>query len=47
MKHEYELPDFDEASMSQIPDLLELVNLGYAYIPRSQVLKTPEFSKKL
>ncbi|MGE4489053.1 MAG: type I restriction endonuclease subunit R [Kiritimatiellales bacterium] len=31
------LPDFDEASSSQIPALLELVNLGYTYIPRAEV----------
>jgi len=37
MSREYELPDFDEASMSQIPALLELVNLGYTYIARAQV----------
>ena len=35
MSHELELPDFDEASVSQIPALLELVNLGYTYIPRT------------
>ncbi|MFH1883487.1 MAG: hypothetical protein ABIL62_12345, partial [Planctomycetota bacterium] len=37
MNREYNLPDFDEASMSQIPALLELVNLGFTYIPRAQV----------
>ncbi|MCP4601556.1 MAG: type I restriction endonuclease subunit R [Proteobacteria bacterium] len=42
MSHEYDLPDFDEASMSQIPALLELVNLGYTYIPRSQVSEMRE-----
>lgn len=31
------LPDFDEASLSQIPALLELVNLGYTYLSRAQV----------
>lgn len=31
------LPDFDEASSSQIPALLQLINLGYSYIPRHQV----------
>ena len=31
----FPLPDFDEASMSQIPALLEVVNLGYTYIPRA------------
>jgi type I restriction enzyme R subunit len=31
------LPDFDEASSSQIPALLELVNLGYTYIPREKI----------
>jgi type I restriction enzyme R subunit len=33
------LPDFDEASYSQIPALIQLVNLGYAYIPRHKVNK--------
>jgi len=33
----YSLPDFNEASASQIPALLELVNLGYTYIPRTNV----------
>lgn len=33
----HELPDFDEASSSQIPALLQLVNLGYDYIPRNEV----------
>lgn len=42
MSTEYELPDFDEASMSQIPALLELVNLGYAYLPRSEVSRLRE-----
>jgi type I restriction enzyme R subunit len=37
MSKEFELPDFDEASLSQIPALLELVNLGYTYLPRAQV----------
>jgi len=31
------LPDFDEASSSQIPALLQLINLGYNYIPRNEV----------
>lgn len=33
----HELPDFDEASRSQIPALLQLINLGYNYIPRDEV----------
>ncbi len=33
----HELPDFDEASSSQIPALLQLVNLGYDYISRNEV----------
>lgn len=37
MSKEFELPDFDEASLSQIPALLELVNLGYTYLSRAQV----------
>ncbi len=36
------LPDFDEASMSQIPALLELVNLGYTYIPREKITRMRE-----
>ena len=42
MSREYELPDFDEASMSQIPALLELVNLGFTYIPRAHVSEMRE-----
>ena len=37
-----QLPDFDEASMSQIPALLELVNLGYTYLSRSKITKLRE-----
>ena len=33
----FTLPDFDEASVSQIPAILQLVNLGYAYIPRREI----------
>lgn len=33
----FSLPDFDEASSSQIPALLQLINLGYHYIPRHKV----------
>ncbi len=33
----HELPDFDEASSSQIPALLQLINLGYDYISRNEV----------
>ncbi len=33
----FDLPDFDEASMSQIPALLELVNLGYEYLSREAI----------
>lgn len=42
MNREFELPDFDEASMSQIPALLELVNLGFTYIPRAQISEIRE-----
>jgi len=42
MSGEYELPDLDEASMSQIPALLELVNLGCTYIPRADVSRIRE-----
>ena len=31
------LPDFDEANSSQIPAILQLINLGYTYIPRHEV----------
>lgn len=34
---DYRLPDFDEASSSQIPALLELVNMGYEYLSRAEV----------
>lgn len=37
-----DLPDFDGASASQIPALLELVNLGYSYIPREEIAKLRE-----
>lgn len=33
------LPDFDEASFSQIPALIQLVNLGYNYLSREEVRK--------
>ncbi len=42
MSKEYDLPDFDEASSSQIPALLELVNLGYTYLPRARVSELRE-----
>ncbi len=42
MSHTYELPDFDEASASQIPALLALVNLGYTYISRAKVTEIRE-----
>ena len=31
------LPVFDEANSSQIPAILQLINLGYTYIPRHEV----------
>lgn len=34
MTSPFSLPDFDEASSSQIPAILQLINLGYTYIPR-------------
>ncbi|MEI7463646.1 MAG: type I restriction endonuclease, partial [Candidatus Taylorbacteria bacterium] len=40
--NEYELPDFDEASNSQIPAILELVNLGYTYISRDEISRIRE-----
>ena len=39
MIQQYILPDFDEASSSQIPAILQLINLGYTYIPRYGVEK--------
>jgi len=45
MNYEYgqpDLPDFDEASVSQIPALLELINLGYTYLPRTEVAEMRE-----
>jgi len=38
----FTLPDFDEASVSQIPAILQLVNLGYDYIPRREIAKHRE-----
>ena len=37
MTTQHILPDFDEASSSQIPAILQLINLGYTYIPRHEV----------
>ena len=42
MTAHYILPEFDEASSSQIPALLQLINLGYTYIPRYEVEKHRE-----
>ncbi|MDD4019882.1 MAG: HsdR family type I site-specific deoxyribonuclease, partial [Kiritimatiellae bacterium] len=42
MSEPFDLPDFDEASSSQIPALLELVNLGYTYIPREKIAELRE-----
>lgn len=36
------LPDFDEANSSQIPAILQLINMGYTYIPRHEVEKYRE-----
>lgn len=36
------LPDFDEASSSQIPAIIQLINMGYSYIGRHEVEKTRE-----
>ena len=30
-----DLPELEEAAVSQIPALLQLVNLGYTYLPRA------------
>ncbi|MGB0743595.1 MAG: type I restriction endonuclease subunit R [Opitutales bacterium] len=37
-----ELPDYDEASVSQIPALLQLHNLGYTYLTRAEAAKARE-----
>jgi len=42
MSKQFDLPDFDEASASQIPALLQLVNLGYTYIPRKEIAELRE-----
>ena len=39
MTQQYILPNFDEASSSQIPAILQLINLGYTYIPRHEIEK--------
>jgi len=39
---DFPLPDFDEASSSQIPALLQLVNLGYSYLSRAEVKRQRE-----
>ncbi len=36
------LPDFDEASSSQIPAIIQLINMGYKYIPRHEIDKMRE-----
>lgn len=36
------LPDFDEASSSQIPAIIQLINMGYSYIGRHEVEKMRE-----
>lgn len=33
----YQLPDLDEANSSQIPALIQLMNMGYTYLSRQQV----------
>ena len=38
----YFLPDFDEASSSQIPAIIQLINMGYSYIGRYEVEKMRE-----
>lgn len=38
----YYLPDFDEASSSQIPAIIQLINMGYNYIGRYEVEKMRE-----
>lgn len=42
MTTHYILPDFDEANSSQIPAILQLINMGYTYIPRHEVEKYRE-----
>jgi type I restriction enzyme R subunit len=36
---DFNIPDLDEASTSQIPAVLQLVNMGYSYISRSEINK--------
>ena len=36
------LPDFDEASSSQIPAIIQLINMGYSYVGRHEVEKIRE-----
>ncbi|VGO13378.1 Type-1 restriction enzyme R protein [Pontiella desulfatans] len=38
----FDMPDFDEASVSQIPALLQLVNMGYTYLSREKVRQLRE-----
>ena len=45
-ENDYDLPDFDEASNSQIPAILQLINLGYEYIPRAEVNRIRESKSK-
>jgi len=42
MSEKFELPDFNEATVSQIPALLELVNLGYTYLSREEINRMRE-----
>ena len=34
---QYQLPDFDEVASSQIPAIMQLVNMGYNYISRKDI----------
>lgn len=42
MTEPQELPDYDEASVSQIPALLQLHNLGYTYLTRADAAQARE-----
>jgi type I restriction enzyme, R subunit len=43
---DYNLPDFDEASSSQIPAIIQLINIGYTYLSREGVRTMRESNSK-
>lgn len=42
MNNDYNMPDFDEASYSQIPAIIQLCGLGFQYISRDKISKIRE-----